>query len=48
MAFLDQLHLDVAYDLERLRTDISVLMTANGLGRRQPPFASERTGYRSK
>jgi hypothetical protein len=31
MAFLDQFHVDVAYDLARLRKDVSLLMTANGL-----------------
>ncbi|MDT5102265.1 MAG: hypothetical protein QOC76_6002 [Mycobacterium sp.] len=31
LAFLDDFHLDVAYDIERLRKDISLLMTANGL-----------------
>ncbi len=31
MAFLGQFHLDVAYALDRLRTDVSLLMTANGL-----------------
>jgi hypothetical protein len=31
MAFLGQFHLDVAYDLERLRKDVSLLMTASGL-----------------
>ena len=31
MAFLDQFHLDAAYDLDKLRKDVSLLMTANGL-----------------
>ncbi|MCP2170081.1 hypothetical protein LX83_006969 [Goodfellowiella coeruleoviolacea] len=31
MAFLEQFHLDVSYDLDRLRKDVSLLMTANGL-----------------
>lgn len=31
MAFLEDLHLDIAYDLPRLRHEVSLLMTANGL-----------------
>ena len=31
IAFLNDFHLDVAYDIERLRKEISWLMTANGL-----------------
>ncbi|MFD9702111.1 SAVED domain-containing protein [Lentzea sp. NPDC059081] len=31
MDFLEHFHLDVAYDLDRLRSDVSLLMTANGL-----------------
>jgi hypothetical protein len=31
MAFLENLHLDIAYDLPRLRHEVSLLMTANGL-----------------
>jgi hypothetical protein len=31
MAFLDDFHLDIAYDLHRLRDEVSLLMTANGL-----------------
>jgi hypothetical protein len=31
LEFLRQFHLDVAYDVERLRKDVSLLMTANGL-----------------
>jgi hypothetical protein len=37
MAFLAQFHLDIAYDLDRLRKDVSLLMTANGL--RSDPVA---------
>lgn len=31
MAFLDDFHLDIAYALDRLRDEVSLLMTANGL-----------------
>lgn len=31
MDFLEHFHLDVTYDLDRLRRDVSLLMTANGL-----------------
>lgn len=31
MAFLDDLHFDIAYDLKRLRDEVGLLMTANGL-----------------
>lgn len=31
MTFLSQFHVDAAYDLDRLRKDVSLLMTANGL-----------------
>jgi hypothetical protein len=39
LAFLEQFHLDIAYDLDRLRRDVSLLMTANGL--RSDPVATD-------